>query len=221
MAGTPALLLGQAGVRGHGTAKQGFEQTLGGFEPVEAVEIERDQRGKGFAAGNACQPQEMENLPISGIVQEMDALFVGAGGGFLNDGEEIAIGGKYGRCGRQQNGAGVVLGAPEDGNFGRVERRADKEIAIPSVSAPGASVPGDHTPDAWSRHNRADSRRCAAAIPSQDRAMRDRRDSRRSVSTATGICQGSWRPLRAVYREAHHPRLQMRPEAPKVATGDA
>lgn len=141
VAGTPALLAGQAGVRRHGATEQGFEQTLDGFEPVEAVEIERDQRGKGFAAGNACQPQEMENLPISGIVQEMDALFVGAGGGFLNDGEEIAIGGKYGRRGRQQHGAGVVLGAPEDGNFGRVERRADKEIATPSISGPGSSVP--------------------------------------------------------------------------------
>ena len=100
VAGTPALLLGQAGIGRDSTAKQGFEQTLDGFEPVEAVEIERDQRGKGFAVGNACQPQEMENLPISGIVQEMDALFVGAGGGFLNDGEEIDIGGKYGRRGR-------------------------------------------------------------------------------------------------------------------------
>ncbi|MCR5857440.1 hypothetical protein [Mesorhizobium sp. J428] len=100
MADAPALLAGQAGICGHGAAKQGFEQTLNGFEAVEAVKVERDQRGKGFAAGNACQPQEMENLPISGIVQEMDALFVGAGGGFLNDGEEIAIGGKYGRCGR-------------------------------------------------------------------------------------------------------------------------
>ena len=100
VADTPALLAGQAGIGRYGAAKQGFEQTLNGFEPVEAVEIERDQRGKGFAAGNACQPQEMENLPISGIVQEMDALFVGAGGGFLNDGEEIAIGGKYGRRGR-------------------------------------------------------------------------------------------------------------------------
>ena len=100
VAGTPALLLGQAGIGRDSTAKQGFEQTLDGFEPVEAVEIERDQRGKGLAASNACQPQEMENLLISGFVQEMDALFVGAGGGFLNDGEEIAIGGKYGRCGR-------------------------------------------------------------------------------------------------------------------------
>lgn len=34
------------------------------------------------------------------FVQEMNPLFVGAGGDFLNDGEEIAIGGKYGRCGR-------------------------------------------------------------------------------------------------------------------------
>lgn len=51
--------------------------------------------------------------------------------------------------------------------------------------------------------------------------MRDRRDNRRSTSTATGICQGSWRPLRVVYREAHDSRLQRATEVPKAATGDA
>ena len=73
VAGAPALLLGQPGIRGHGATEQGLEQTLDGFEPVEAVKVERDQRGERFAGCDAGQPQEMEKLPVSGVVQEMKA----------------------------------------------------------------------------------------------------------------------------------------------------
>lgn len=144
----PALLEGQARVGRYGATKQGLEKALDSEKSVEAVKVERYQRGKGDAGPDAGQAQEMEKLSISGVMHEMDALLVDPGGGLRNGGRKVAVVWKDRRRGGKQHRAGVILRTPEDRGLSGVERWTDEEIATPSVSALGPSVPGGRTPDA-------------------------------------------------------------------------
>ena len=127
-----ALLSRQTGVRRDGAAVKGGEEAVDGFQPIEAIDAERNDGGERFSARNPVWQRDLSALTLAKIVKRIRRLAIGP---FSADEARREFAGRIEnlRRGRQDNDARILGRRPEDRRLGQVKERIDREIATPSA----------------------------------------------------------------------------------------
>lgn len=164
---TGALLTRQARVWRNGAAVQGGEKSVDGFDPVKALNTERDDGSRPSIDG-AVDDLETLSVPEG----EAECCVVIADWRIVSPRLDRLRNGAGVECRRglrQNDDAGVLLREPEDRRIRRRDQWIDGEIATPTAAGfVRSAVRGLHgqRPQLQSLRHR---RRCGGAIPRPDR----------------------------------------------------
>lgn len=171
------LLAGQARIRWDDAVVQGREEAPNGFDPVEALEAERNDGDRERVAVDGA----VENLEILPVAEIETKIRIRA----LHPKPDVPGRDRYDaqafaqtRRGIGQNDdAGIMLRQPEDRSLRRCGQRIDGEIAIPTAAGCARSAVRDLPGQQPRLQNPRHRLHCGGAIPMPDRMLSTHRDA--------------------------------------------
>ena len=128
-----ALLSRQSSVGRNRASVKGGEKAVDGFQPIKAVDAERNDGGDRFSAWNPVGQHNLSTLPLAKIMKRACRIAIGPFGAddalreFVARIENL-------RRGRQHYDARILGRRPEDRRLGKIEERINREIATPSAA---------------------------------------------------------------------------------------
>lgn len=128
-----ATLMGQSGLRRNGTPMKDREQTADSLQPIESIEVERDERGKRRAGRRVGGLNEPGILTVTEIVEQIGLVASGNGASGRDRGLPFKIHGDDSRGFTKNDGARVLQREPENASLRRGREGIHREIATPTA----------------------------------------------------------------------------------------